>query len=143
MHFFLNLKLSLSFFKFIKEILLCLFIVDGPEYVTFSPSTTTYTVTEGDTIPAISCNASCRPQCTFMWTEPNVPDGTTNDLYLQNITRNQKGTLNCTATNEVGSKVSSNVVVDVQCKLLQYYCRLPIHVTLITQHATRDKKNTG
>jgi hypothetical protein len=27
-----------------------------------------------------------------MWTGPNVPDDTTNDLYLQNINRNQIGT---------------------------------------------------
>ena len=78
-----------------------------------------YIVTEGDTIPSISCNASCRPQCTFMWTGPNVPGGTTNDLYLENITRNQTGTFYCNATNEVGSKVSSTVKVDVRCKL--YY----------------------
>ena len=52
-----------------------------------------------------------------MWTGPNVPDGTTNGLYLQNITRNQKGTFYCDATNEVGRKVSSTVEVDVQCKL--------------------------
>ena len=77
----------------------------------------TYTVTEGDTIPSISCTASCRPQCSFMWTGPNVPDDTTNGLYLQNITRNQKGTFYCTATNEVGSKASSTVEVDVRCKL--------------------------
>jgi hypothetical protein len=77
----------------------------------------TYTVTEGDTIPSISCTASCRPECTFMWTGLNVPDGTTNDLFLQNITRNQKGMFNCTATNEVGRKVSSTVKIDVQCKL--------------------------
>jgi hypothetical protein len=98
-----------------------------------------YTVTEGDTVPSISCTVSCRPQCIFMWTGPNVPDGTTKDLYLQNINRNQKGTFNCTATNEVRSHVSSNVVVDIQCKLLLYYCRLPIHVTLITKQATQDK----
>ena len=51
-----------------------------------------------------------------MWTGPNVPDGTPNDLYLQNINRNQKGTFNCTVTNDVGSKLSSKVEVDVQCK---------------------------
>jgi hypothetical protein len=51
-----------------------------------------------------------------MWTGPNVPDGTTNDLYLQNINRNQKGTFHCIATNEVGSNMSSNVVVDIKCK---------------------------
>jgi hypothetical protein len=55
-----------------------------------------------------------------MWTGPNVPNGTTNDLYLQNINRNQKGTFNCTATNEVGSKMSSNAEVDVRCKLILY-----------------------
>ena len=53
-----------------------------------------------------------------MWTGPNVPGDTTNDLYLQNINRNQKGTFYCTAINEVGSKMSSNVEVDVRCKLL-------------------------
>ena len=98
--------------------MLCLFTIDGPESVTLSPPTTTYNVTEADTIPYISCSASCRPQCTYMWTGPNVPGGTTNDLYLQAINRNQKGTFYCTATNEVGSKVSSNVEVDVRCKLL-------------------------
>ena len=67
-------------------------------------------------MPSISCNASCRPQCIFIWTGPNVPNGTINDLYLQNISRNQKGTFNCTATNEIGRKVSSNVVVDIKCK---------------------------
>ena len=77
-----------------------------------------YTVTEGDNMPYINCTASCRPQCTFMWTGPNVPDDTTNNLYLRNINRNQKGTFNCTATNEVGSKMLSNVVVYVRCKLL-------------------------
>jgi hypothetical protein len=53
-----------------------------------------------------------------MWTGPCVPGGTTNDLHLQNINRNQKGTFNCTATNAVRSKGSSNVEVDVRCKLL-------------------------
>ena len=99
---------------------LFLFIVDEPESLTLSPTTTTYTVVEGDTIPFISCTASCRPQCTFMWTGHNVPDRTTNDLFLQNINRNQSGTFYCTATNEVGSKMSSNVVVDVRCKLILY-----------------------
>jgi hypothetical protein len=82
-----------------------------------SPPTTTYTVREGDSISPISCTASCRPQCNFMWTGHIVPNGTINDLYLQNINRNQTGKFYCTATNEVGSKVSSSVIVDVQCKL--------------------------
>ena len=51
-----------------------------------------------------------------MWTGLSVPDDTTNDLFLQNINRSQTGTFNCTATNEVGSKTSSNVVVDIKCK---------------------------
>jgi hypothetical protein len=76
----------------------------------------TYTVTEGHTISTISCTASCRPECEFIWTGPNVPDGTTNDLYLQNINRNQTGTFYCTATNEVGNNMSPNVVVDIKCK---------------------------
>jgi hypothetical protein len=92
----------------------------GPEFATLSAPTTTYTVTESDAMPSISCNASCRPQCTFMWTGPNVPDDTTNDLYLQNINRHQTGTFYCTATNEVGSNVSSNVELDVRCMLILY-----------------------
>ena len=103
-----------------NNIALFLFLLDEPEYVTLSPPTITYTVRAGDTIPSISCTASCRPQCIFMWTGPNVPGGTINDLYLQNINRNQSGTFYCTATNEVGSKMSSNVVVDVRCKLILY-----------------------
>ena len=103
-----------------NDIALFLFILDGPESVTLSPPNTTYTVTEGDTMPSISCNASCRPQCTFMWTGPNVPNGTTKDLYLQNINRNESGTFYSTATNEVGSKMSPNVVVDVRCKFILY-----------------------
>jgi hypothetical protein len=83
---------------------LFLFIVDGPESVTLSPPTATYDVTEGEAMPSINCTASCRPQCTYMWTGPYVPGGTTNDLYLQNINRNQKGTFNCKATNAVRSK---------------------------------------
>ena len=75
-----------------------------------------------------------------MWTGPNVPDCTTNDLYLQNINRNQKGTFYCTATNEVGRTMSSNVKVDVRCKLLLYYCRLPVRIIIITKHTTQDKK---
>ena len=76
-----------------------------------------YTVTEGDTIPSISCTASCRPQCTFMWTGPKVPDDTTSNLDLQNINRNHKGTFYCTATNDVGNKTSPNVEINVRCKL--------------------------
>ena len=52
-----------------------------------------------------------------MWTGPNVPDGTTNDLCLQNINRDQRGTFYCTATNDVGNKTSSNVDINVRCKL--------------------------
>ena len=74
-------------------------------------------MTEGLNITSIKCTASCRPQCTFMWTGPNVPDGTTNDLCLQNINRDQRGTFYCTATNEVGNKASPNVEINVRCKL--------------------------
>jgi hypothetical protein len=99
---------------------LFLSIIDEPESLALSPPTTTYTVVEGDSISSISCTASCRPECFFMWTGPNVSGGTTNDLYIQNINRNQAGTFYCTATNEVGSKRSSRVVVDVRCKLILY-----------------------
>jgi hypothetical protein len=72
-----------------------------------------------------------------MWTGRNVPGGTTNDLYLQNINRNQKGTFYCTATNEVGSKTSSNVEVDVRCKL-----QLSLKFFLLSTHKKIKRKST-
>ena len=84
-----------------------------------------------------------------MWTGPNVPGGTTNDLYLQNINRNQKGTSYCAATNDVGSKMSSNVEVDVRCKFVydQEISILTNHksfispMNIISQLSTRHHDN--
>ena len=51
------------------------------------------------------------------WSGPNRPTGTTSVLNLQNINRNQTGDYQCTASNNVSSKTSVVVNVDVQCKL--------------------------
>jgi hypothetical protein len=45
---------------------LFLFIVDEPESLTLFPSTTTYTVVEGDNTPSISCTVLCRPECSVI-----------------------------------------------------------------------------
>ena len=50
------------------------------------------------------------------WSGPNLPAGTTSVLNLQNITRNQAGGYHCTASNDVSSKTSVVVNVDVKCK---------------------------
>ncbi|XP_063442035.1 hemicentin-1-like [Mytilus trossulus] len=86
----------------------------SPEYVTLLPHDTHYNVTEGNNIQPINCRADCRPVCTFIWSGPNVPAGTTNVLSLQNINKNQKGVFNCTAYNDVGVLKSDDVNINVQ-----------------------------
>lgn len=90
---------------------------DGPASVSLSPPDTTYTVTEGNDIPAISCMADCKPPCVYTWSGLKVPAGTDNVLKLQNIHKNQKGVFNCAASNYVGILNSTDVNIDVQCKL--------------------------
>ncbi|CAC5360970.1 unnamed protein product [Mytilus coruscus] len=86
----------------------------GPKAVKLFPPRTEYTVEEEATIQAINCTSDCRPSCEYMWSGPNTPSDTTNVLSLNNIKKNQTGVYNCTACNEVGCLVSSDVNVDVQ-----------------------------
>lgn len=80
------------------------------------PSTQQYTVEYGETIPAITCSASCRPDCKYMWSGPNDASFVLNLLSLPTIQKNQSGNYYCRASNEVGSMQSSIINVNVQCK---------------------------
>jgi hypothetical protein len=62
------------------------------------------------------CTADCKPNCTMTWSGPNLPAGTRSVLNLQNISRNQTGDYQCTASNDVSSKTSVVVNVVVNCK---------------------------
>ena len=89
---------------------------DGPNMVTITPSTQSYTLNETENLNQIQCTADCKPVCTMTWSGPNLPTGTTSVLNLHNINRNQTGNYQCTASNYVSSKISVVVNVVVQCK---------------------------
>ncbi|XP_063442082.1 hemicentin-1-like [Mytilus trossulus] len=84
-----------------------------PTKVIIIPSSQVYTVQETtDSIGPINCTADCIPECTMTWNGPNIPDGTTSVLNLQNIDRNQAGDYRCMATNIIGSEMS--VIVNIK-----------------------------
>jgi hypothetical protein len=93
---------------------------DGPNMVTFTPSTQYYTLNETENLNIIQCTADCIPVCTMTWSGPNLPAGTTSVLNLQDINRNQAGNYQCTASNDVSSNTSVVVNVVVQCKYYIY-----------------------
>ncbi|XP_063442083.1 hemicentin-1-like [Mytilus trossulus] len=84
-----------------------------PTKVTITPPSQVYTVRETtDSVGSINCTADCKPECTMTWNGPNIPDGTTSVLNLQNIDRNQAGDYQCMATNIIGSEMS--VIVNIK-----------------------------
>ena len=88
--------------------------------VSITPLTQSYTLKETENLNQIQCTADCIPVCTMTWSGPNLPAGTTSLLNLQNINRNQAGNYQCTASNDVSSKTSVVVNVDVKCKYYIY-----------------------
>lgn len=97
-------------------------VADGPSTVSLWPSKTTYTVREGGNVSTIICFAACRPACTYFWSGPNIATGTTQNLTLTRVNRNQTGTFYCTASNQIinAAETSSDIKVDVQCKIQHY-----------------------
>ncbi|XP_033758688.1 peroxidasin homolog, partial [Pecten maximus] len=85
----------------------------GPSTVSLTPSTVTYTSTEGQTLPTITCSADCNPVCTHSWTKDGQSYTTGSGLQLTNIQRGQGGVYRCTASNEYGSDISVNINVIV------------------------------
>ncbi|XP_033759164.1 uncharacterized protein LOC117341426 [Pecten maximus] len=78
-------------------------VADGPgTSIALSPPDTTYTRTEGDTLPDITCTSDCRPGCTFVWTRPDNTNFTVSPvLSLGQLDRSEHGTYRCTARNIV------------------------------------------
>ncbi|WAR06474.1 HMCN2-like protein, partial [Mya arenaria] len=81
--------------------------VNGPDHVSLSPSTTSYTVTEGHTLVPITCSAKCYPACTYTWSRSGVTVSSTATLNLHQAERAEAGTYVCTARNPILS-VSRN-----------------------------------
>ncbi|XP_021357371.1 carcinoembryonic antigen-related cell adhesion molecule 5-like [Mizuhopecten yessoensis] len=78
-----------------------------------TPSTTSYTLTEGQTLPTVTCSSDCNPVCAYSWTKDGQSHTTGSDLQLTNIQRGQTGVYRCTASNGYGSRTSSDVSVTV------------------------------
>ena len=93
---------------------------DGPNMVSITPLTQSYTLTEIENLNQIQCTADCMPACTMTWSGPNFPAGTTSVLNLQRINRHQAGNYQCTASNDVSSVTSVVVNVVVKCKYYIY-----------------------
>ncbi|XP_033758556.1 uncharacterized protein LOC117340884 isoform X3 [Pecten maximus] len=97
-------------------------IAAGPgKSMSLSPPTTSYTMTEGSTLPDITCTADCRPGCTFVWTrQDNITFTLSPVLSLGHLDISEQGTYTCSARNDQGeSSLSVHVVildsVDVGC----------------------------
>ncbi|XP_021352851.1 hemicentin-2-like [Mizuhopecten yessoensis] len=89
-------------------------VMYGPSSVGLSPPTTSYTLTEGQTLPTVTCSSDCNPVCTYSWTKDGQSHTTGSDLQLTNIQRGQTGVYRCTASNGYGSRTSSDVSVTVK-----------------------------
>ncbi|XP_033726619.1 uncharacterized protein LOC117316202 isoform X2 [Pecten maximus] len=68
-----------------------LILYNGPSTVSLTPPTVTYTPTEGQTIPTITCSTDCNPVCTFIWTKDGQSYTTGSGLQLTNIQLSQGG----------------------------------------------------
>lgn len=85
--------------------------------MTLEPGKHNYMVEENSYM-RINCTADCEPDCSISW---NKVSGELEELksYLEfaNISRNDKGTYACVATNkETTVGANSSVYIDVACK---------------------------
>ncbi|XP_071094628.1 protein turtle homolog B-like [Haliotis cracherodii] len=85
----------------------------GSYQISLTPSTSSYTVTEHQALPSITCSALCRPGCTYRW----LHDGTafSSGAILQGqADRSKTGSYRCQSNNTHGRSDSVTVSVDVQ-----------------------------
>ena len=76
-------------------------------------------LTEGTT-SLLTCNPSSSGDVNFTWYKNDrlIPNETSEELLLTNITRNKKGTYKCKTKSEINEKRSEAFHVDVYCKLI-------------------------
>ena len=67
-------------------------------------------------IDTISCSASCRPDCKFVWKGPNMFEIQQFNLMFESVPRNQSGMYVCYVSNSINSSMSQYISVIVNCK---------------------------
>lgn len=74
---------------------------------------------ENESLPDISCNATCKPKCNGTWTIDTGEFVSYDILSFPTINRNQNGSYRCNISNSVSSIISTDVSVIVTCKYLR------------------------
>ncbi|XP_071094636.1 protein turtle homolog B-like [Haliotis cracherodii] len=85
----------------------------GPYQISLTPSTSSYTVTEHQALPSITCSALCRPGCTYRWLH-NGTAFSSGAMLQGQADRSKTGSYRCQPSNTHGSSDSVTVSVDVQ-----------------------------
>ncbi|XP_067675852.1 protein turtle-like [Haliotis asinina] len=85
----------------------------GPYQIPLTPSISSYTVTEHQALPSITCSALCRPGCIYRWLHKGVVFSSGAVLQGQ-AERSKRGSYKCQPYNTHGSSDSVTVRVDVQ-----------------------------
>ncbi|XP_033762031.1 hemicentin-1-like [Pecten maximus] len=82
--------------------------------LSLSPSDISYTRTEDEALPTITCIADCTPTCSFVWTKPDNTNFTESPiLSLGQLDRSETGIYTCTSRNIYGT-VSISIIITVQ-----------------------------
>lgn len=94
-------------------------MIDKPEVT--SPTTSPYTILEGETATLECTMAAANPNISILWTWFKT-DSCAKVLHggptftIPNIKRNRSGSYSCTASNTVGTSGAVIVDIDVQCE---------------------------
>ncbi|XP_071095623.1 protein turtle homolog B-like [Haliotis cracherodii] len=86
----------------------------GPYQISLTPSTSSYTVTEHQALPSITCSALCRPKCSYSWLHNGTAFSRGATLSLGQADRSETGPYWCQPSNPYGRNDSVTVSVDVQ-----------------------------
>ncbi|XP_071095655.1 protein turtle homolog B-like [Haliotis cracherodii] len=86
----------------------------GPYQISLTPSTSSYTVTEHQALPSVTCSALCRPGCSYRWLHNGTVFSSGATLSLGQADRSKTGSYRCQPSNVHGSGDSVRVSVDVQ-----------------------------
>ncbi|XP_052254990.1 carcinoembryonic antigen-related cell adhesion molecule 1-like [Dreissena polymorpha] len=104
----------------------------GPDSLTMSPSSISYTMIEGESMNNIICSATCYPeQCTFIWTKSGVETSISNTgvLSLGSLQRRDAGIYTCTVRNPGSNATASSQGIEV----LVRYCNASANQQSLSQ----------